>query len=242
MSKLSLPSRRGFLWLSSVGIVAAGASACGGCSSSAVARPPNEGGKGDGDAASDAASDTGVAASDTGANAASDVDTDAGDATPQCVDTDDNIEGPFFKPGSPERTELIEPGVTGVLLMLTGRVFGPGCGVPLAGAGLDFWQADGAGAYHDVTLRGHQYVGADGRFRLHTVIPGHYLNGSQYRPAHIHVKVYAKGYAPLTTQLYFAGDPYNAIDPFIKASLIMPLSSTSEGKAASFDFVLAKSG
>ena len=64
--------------------------------------------------------------------------------------------------------------------------------------------------------------GSDGSYSFKTIIPGHYLNGSQYRPAHIHVTVTAAGHKSLTTQLYFEGDPYNSIDPFIEDSLIMP--------------------
>ena len=53
------------------------------------------------------------------------------------------------------------------------------------------------------------------------MLPGRYLNGAQYRPAHVHVKVSAAGHVPLTTQLYFPDDPYNAIDPFIKNKQIV---------------------
>ncbi len=164
----------------------------------------------------------------------------AGDATAECRDTDDNIEGPYFKPKSPLRADLVESGMKGVRLTLRGRVLGTGCGVVLAGAVVDFWQADAAGAYFDDKFRGHQIVQPDGTYELHTVIPGHYLNGEQYRPAHVHVKVKAPGHPLLTTQLYFDGDPYNSIDPFIKKSLIMPLASAADGaKKARFDFVLA---
>ncbi|MEO7092154.1 MAG: dioxygenase, partial [Polyangiales bacterium] len=125
--------------------------------------------------------------------------------------------------------------------VISGRVLGTGCGIVLAGAVLDFWQADADGAYFDVKLRGHQIATADGRFSLHTIIPGHYLNGAQYRPAHVHVKVQAPGYKLLTTQLYFEGDPYNDIDPFIKKSLIMKVAAGAPGeKASQFDFILKK--
>jgi protocatechuate 3,4-dioxygenase beta subunit len=80
---------------------------------------------------------------------------------------------------------------------------------------------------------------ADGAFELSTIIPGHYLNGSTYRPAHIHVKASAPGYRLLTTQLYFEGDPYNEGDPWIHDSLIMALEDGFEGgKLARYDIVL----
>src|SRR5262245_12117705 len=53
--------------------------------------------------------------------------------TPECAETDDNLEGPFYKEGAPERTDLVEPGMAGVRLSLSGRVAGAAC-APLAGA------------------------------------------------------------------------------------------------------------
>ena len=106
---------------------------------------------------------------------------------------------------------------------------GQGCERGLAGVELDVWHATHDGHYdNDGTLkvpgyllRGRLRTDAEGRYRLRTIIPGRYLNGRQYRPAHVHVKVRASGFAPLTTQLYFPGDPYNDIDPFIHRSLII---------------------
>ena len=41
-------------------------------------------------------------------------------------------------------------------------------------------------------------------------MPGAYLQASGYRPAHLHYRVSAAGFATLVTQIYFAGDPYLA--------------------------------
>lgn len=224
-----LEGRRAFLRTSSLGLAAI-AIGCGGSSASPETRPAADSGPApDASGGVDSATPVDASASDTTLT----------DATPECRDTDDNIEGPFFKPSSPERSDLVEAGMGGVRITIRGRVFGTGCGIVLAGAVLDFWQADDTGAYFDVKLRGHQIATADGHYALHTIIPGHYLNGSQYRPAHVHVKVQAPGYPLLTTQLYFEGDPYNAIDPFIKDGLIMHVDDAAGGeKAAQFDFVL----
>jgi protocatechuate 3,4-dioxygenase beta subunit len=155
--------------------------------------------------------------------------------------TEPNIEGPFFTPSSPERNVLSPADMQGTRLSLTGRVYSADC-TPLAGALLDFWLANDGGDYDNAgfDLRGHQYSDAAGDYWLDTIIPGHYLNGNTFRPAHIHVKAGAPGFPVLTTQLYFEGDPYNDGDPFIRDSLIMPLADGKDGgKAAIFDFVLA---
>ena len=162
--------------------------------------------------------------------------------TPTCGEvTAANIEGPFFTPNSPESRNLREPGAPGVLLQLSGRVLDTSC-QPLAGALLDFWHADDAGTYDNIgyTHRGHQFCDADGSYALATIIPGHYLNGATYRPAHVHVKAAGQNTDVLTTQLYFRGDPYNEGDPFIVDSLIMDLVADGGVIMAGFDFVLAQ--
>src|SRR5437868_2244519 len=55
-------------------------------------------------------------------------------------------EGPYFKPGSPARASLVEAGMAGTRLTLTGRVLTRTC-QPVNGARLDFWQADASGSY-----------------------------------------------------------------------------------------------
>jgi hypothetical protein len=164
-----------------------------------------------------------------------------GGMTPTCGRvTAPNIEGPFFLANSPERSNLRESGTAGTLLRVTGRVYSQGC-APLAGALLDFWQADENGAYDSVgsVYRGHQYSDAEGRYTLETIVPGRYLNGSTYRPAHLHVKAAGAGTMLLTSQLYFPDDPYNAGDPFIDPSLIMDVEQDPSGLlVAAFDFVL----
>ncbi len=200
------------------------------------------------------AADTGVAASDTGtlADAAADAAPDTTFPTPGCMETATNIEGPYYRASAPFRTDLRAGVSKGVLLTLRGRVYGVGCAVPLTDALVDVWQADADGHYDndgtlmvppsDFRLRGRAKVDAKGYYEVKTIIPGHYLNGAQYRPAHIHVKVSSAGHRLLTTQLYFEGDPYNGIDPFIKKPLIMKLEDVAAGeKRATFDFVLAAS-
>jgi protocatechuate 3,4-dioxygenase beta subunit len=68
--------------------------------------------------------------------------------TPTCTDAEDvtprQTEGPYYKPNSPERTSLLEPGLTGTHLHLTGYVLSRRC-QPLERVLLDFWQVDARG-------------------------------------------------------------------------------------------------
>ncbi|MEV6827376.1 carbohydrate-binding protein [Amycolatopsis sp. NPDC051102] len=163
----------------------------------------------------------------------------APELTPSCHDDDEptieQTEGPYFKPNSPERTNLVTPGTQGTRLTVTGYVFGRAC-LPVNRALLDFWQADVNGAYDNTgyTFRGHQYTNAQGAFTLSTIVPGLYPG----RTRHIHVKVQAPGRPILTTQLYFPGEPRNNTDTIFDARLLMTVRDNGSAKEAAFDFVL----
>ena len=163
------------------------------------------------------------------------------DPTLACADDDDvdptlaETEGPYFTPNSPERTSLLESGIGGTVLVVSGLVLTRSC-QPVAGALLDFWQADDAGQYDNAgyRLRGHQFTDARGAYRLETVVPGLYPG----RTRHIHVKVQASSQSILTTQLYFPGESRNASDGIFDASLLMQIAGAATGKAGQFNFVL----
>jgi protocatechuate 3,4-dioxygenase beta subunit len=144
-------------------------------------------------------------------------------------------EGPYFKAGSPERRSLLEPGLSGTHLLLTGVVTTADC-KPVAGALLDFWQADAAGRYDNAgwRLRGHQQTDAEGKYSLETVVPGEYPG----RTVHIHVKVQAPSRQVLTTQLYFPGVGRNQQDSIFNPDLLMQVRDGEAGKAATFNFVV----
>ncbi|MGE0397724.1 MAG: dioxygenase [Kofleriaceae bacterium] len=156
------------------------------------------------------------------------------------IATADNIEGPFYKRGAPSRSVLVAPDDDGERLVISGSVRSTSC-EHLAKATIDVWQANVRGDYDldGFRFRGRMAADARGRWQLRTIVPGRYLNGRRYRPAHIHVKVSAPGFETLTTQLYFEGDPYNEGDPFIDPSLIMTTSVENKVRRATFDFVLA---
>lgn len=153
--------------------------------------------------------------------------------TPNCDDGDDptppQMEGPYFKPHSPQRGTMLDG--AGTRLTLTGFVYGLAC-QPIANALLDFWQADNAGVYDNTgfRFRGHQFTNAQGAFSLTTIVPGLYPG----RTRHIHVKVQAPNRPVLTTQLYFPNEPRNSTDSLFDRRLLM----TVAGGRAGFDFVL----
>ncbi len=164
-----------------------------------------------------------------------------GTPTPGCIITDDNILGPFYKAGAPFKTDLTD-GSVGTPLLVSGTVYGCDCVTPLADAVVDVWQADDGGAYDAVgyVLRGQMKTGTDGKYAYSTILPGFYLNGAQYRPRHIHYKVSHPSGIALTTQLYFEGDPYIPIDPFVKPGLVKQLTQDSGAVYhCTFDIVLA---
>jgi hypothetical protein len=160
--------------------------------------------------------------------------------TPACDDGDDDptpaqTEGPYFKASSPARRTLVEPGLAGTPLTISGRVVTPAC-APLAGVLLDFWQADHDGQYDNAgfRLRGHQFTDAEGRFSLTTIVPGLYPG----RTRHVHVKAQAPNNPVLTTQLYFPDEPRNRRDPLYTPALLLDLRDAGGGKAGAFTFVL----
>jgi protocatechuate 3,4-dioxygenase beta subunit len=159
--------------------------------------------------------------------------------TPECGDDDEptprQTEGPFFKPSSPERVSLLEPGMKGTRIEVAGRVYGPGC-KPIAGALVDFWQADGEGEYDNdgFRCRGHQFTDAEGRYRLSSVVPGLYPG----RTRHFHVRVQRKGGRILTTQLYFPGEARNRRDGIFRQELLMAVDDSRAPWRAGFHFLL----
>lgn len=162
-------------------------------------------------------------------------------ATPALVCTPGTLtprstEGPYFKPNSPERSMLVEPGVSGAKIALAGLVLDSACR-PVKGALVDLWHADGQGRYDNAgyRLRGHQYTDASGRYRFETVAPAPYVG----RTRHFHVKVQAPAGPVLTTQLYFPGEAGNARDGLFREELLLALQRDGSASTGGFDFVVA---
>lgn len=108
-----------------------------------------------------------------------------------CAPTRPDSEGPFYKPGAPERAQ------TGRGLAVRGTVRSAGSCAPIPRARIERWQANPEGAYDDAHRAAMMSDGA-GEYRFETNLPRRYFG----RPPHIHFKVSAAGHRPLTTQLY----------------------------------------
>jgi len=159
--------------------------------------------------------------------------------TPACKDadepTEEQIEGPYFKPRSPMRTDLVVAGTRGKLVTMEGRVLTRSCR-PVGGALLDLWHADENGDYDNsgFRYRGHLFSDASGVYRFRTILPGLYPG----RTRHYHFKVQAQRLPILTTQLYFPREQGNDYDSFFSEELLVRFEQGPERAVARFDFVL----
>ena len=165
--------------------------------------------------------------------------------TVTCEATTEDILGPFFSEGAPQTNSIVPKDFEGEFLFLNGKLSTTNCEVGIASAVLDFWQADENGDYDNsgFNFRGKVLTDDDGNYALETIVPGKYLNGSQYRPSHIHLKVQAEGYEDLVTQIYFEGDVSIQADPWASSTSavnrIIPLNSGFAGDwFGTFDIVI----
>ncbi|MEC9391099.1 MAG: hypothetical protein VX944_13590 [Myxococcota bacterium] len=261
MSKQFSLGRRKFVAVTGTGVVALSlgcvkkrdaSAGAGAADSDATDPPPVETDSSD-DSSSDSGGDSGgsgsVVAPDSGAPPSN-----------ECTATASDIEGPFWRDGIPIRSNLDLYGDAGTALTVTGVVQDAAC-VPIRNAVIEVWHADPtvlAASELDASVPSHsvdydrtsdryKYYGqfasdSEGRYTFRTKKPGWYLNGSQFRPAHIHLKVYVDGVERLTSQLYFGGDPFIPSDPWASAApdrTIALASNGSGGLDGAFDIVVA---
>lgn len=145
------------------------------------------------------------------------------------------IEGPYFRLGAPERSNLLEPGDKPELV-LSGRVLNEK-GTPIPGAVVQIWGSDAEGNYDMVGYRYHGFVrtDAEGRYEFTTIVPGCY---EPRKASHIHVKVQGDS-RPVTTQLYVEGEPGNEDDPWYDESVLVRCNLDAEGtRHGTYDFVV----
>ncbi|MBV8220573.1 MAG: hypothetical protein JO325_19070, partial [Solirubrobacterales bacterium] len=160
----------------------------------------------------------------------------------------------------PRRTRLFPSGAKGSRLKIEGQVLAVD-GAVVVGATIHVWLADPTGAYDNQDangdplsipafkqlFRGRLTTGRTGRYAFTCLRPGNYFDGGWklWRPAHIHVKLSAEGYQPLTTQLYFHGDEFldSDVARAVKDELILPLEPAGNNGSSHltlrYDFQLA---
>jgi catechol 1,2-dioxygenase len=180
--------------------------------------------------------------------------------------TKGSIEGPYYVPEAPQSgpkgTVPMREDEAGQPLRFFGQVRAV-TGEPLAGAEVDFWQADDDGLYSQFApgipewnLRARFTTDAEGNFDITTIQPAPYqipTDGATgaliaaagwhaWRPAHLHIKVSAPGHQPITTQLYFAGGTHvdSDVASAVKDALIISPTSAEDGGGdqVRYDFVL----
>ena len=172
-----------------------------------------------------------------------------GDFEGSCETTKD-ILGPFYRPNAPVRSDLTYKGLEGTIVELKGTVFGEDCLTPVKKACVEIWHCDVNGKYDnksgDFLLRAKWFTDDYGQYKFKTILPGKYLNGSEYRPAHIHVRVTSEANRELISQIYFKGDPQISKDPWASKpsadlrTLPIVLEGTTGELAVNFDVFLSK--
>jgi hydroxyquinol 1,2-dioxygenase len=164
--------------------------------------------------------------------------------------------GPFHSEGSPALPVGgdLKQDNDGEPLLVHGRVLDED-GKPVAGAQLDFWQAAVNGKYWQQdpaqdphNLRFRMTTGNDGVYAFTTVQPAPYSvpydgpvgdllragGRHAWRPAHFHFIVGAPGFRPLTTEVFFSGDPYLDSDAIfgVRESLVVTVSPNMDAALA----------
>ena len=125
-------------------------------------------------------------------------------------------QGPFYTANAPNivNNQLANVNEPGIKIIISGQVFNLECSEVIPNTEIDIWHANDAGFYDNTgyNLRGKTTSNSQGFYIFETIKPGLYLNGSTYRPSHIHFKITPPGFNTLITQLYFHGDPYIPTD------------------------------
>ncbi|MCE7065288.1 hypothetical protein [Dyadobacter sp. CY326] len=166
--------------------------------------------------------------------------------------TTTDIFGPWYRPGAPLRKNLNPTGFKGEILRLSATIFKEDGKTPMNKCLIEIWQCNADGLY-DITsdefvYRASQQVKTNGRYSFVTAIPVAYpseADPTQYRPAHIHMRISADGQQDLITQLYFKGDPNLPTDPSTKSPLtinrILPINKINATESElRFDVILSK--
>jgi len=180
--------------------------------------------------------------------------------------TEPTILGPFYVPESPRREfgeSMVEYEDRGEPILIKGKVITE-TGEPIVGAEVDAWQNAATGFYAvqqpDVqpatNLRGRYTTNGHGEFLIQSVRPVPYpipadgpvgtllrdTGRHEWRAAHVHFKVSASGFIPLTTHIFDAASDYLDSDTVfgVKESLVETFVTDPSGQLiCQHDFVLS---
>ena len=176
------------------------------------------------------------------------VKNDQGEFTGDCETTND-ILGPFYRENAPIRSNIIIDGERGTQVILKGKVYGIDCKTVLQNALVEIWHCNADGDYDndsdEYRHRASWRTDANGEYSFQTILPGKYLNGKLFRPAHIHFRVTAENSQELVSQVYFKGDPHITKDPWASQEkaerriLDIALVDTKGNLEVNFDIFLA---
>lgn len=185
--------------------------------------------------------------------------------SPTAGTTENTVLGPFFAPGSPERSfgeSMLQDDDPGDRVVVRGTITNP-AGEPLEGVVLDCWQSNTEGFYQvqdldgqsEGNLRGIYRTRPDGTYEIRSVRPGKYPiphdgpvgnllkanNRGWMRPGHLHTWVKHPGYKELITHIFDRKSDHLYDDAVfgVRESLIVDFTEDANGElSATFDFVL----
>lgn len=147
------------------------------------------------------------------------------------TETQQSLLGPFWRMHSPATengASIVRSPTPGPVLFVSAKVT-DGDGKPVAGAEVDVWHSSPVGFYEqqdpgqaEMNLRGKFVTDADGRFWFRTVkmagypiptaaVVGKLLKAQgrhPFRPAHLHVLIFAEGFKTRISQIYVPDDPH----------------------------------
>ena len=150
-------------------------------------------------------------------------------------------QGPFYTANAPliQNNQLSDINESGERIIISGRVYNLDCSEAIPNTEIDIWHANNIGEYDNsgYNLRGKTISNSQGYYIFESIKPGLYLNGSIYRPSHIHFKITPPGFNTLITQLYFENDPYIPTDAaasitsgqYDATNRIIPLTQNTNG-------------
>lgn len=164
-------------------------------------------------------------------------------------------QGPFYTANAPTilNNQLADGNEPGMRIIISGQVYNLECSEVIPNTEIDIWHANDEGEYDNTgyNLRGTTLTNSQGFYIFESIKPGLYLNGSSYRPSHIHFRITPPGFNTLITQLYFQGDPYIPTDAaasitsgsFDATNRIIPLVANNNGELeGTWDIVVDGNG